>query len=217
MSFSTPDATSIVSDQKRSSEDLKRLLLRLDSDIERAWNKYQDIRRRLAKYFEWNQCTGSDELADEVLDRVAAKSDSEAIREVDNYSFGVARFVCLEAHKKMYRATHSEELPGGEDALPDLHNQSAEIVDRLYEERRLACLRQCLARLTPADRELVIQYYGAGDEKQKTYRRELAERAGLKMGTLRVRTNRLREQLEQQVKRCLESRRQALVSVLRKD
>lgn len=66
-----------------------------------------------------NQCTGSEDLADEVLDRVAAKSDSEEIREVDKFSFAVARFVCLEAHKKMHRETYSEYLPGGENALPD--------------------------------------------------------------------------------------------------
>jgi RNA polymerase sigma factor (sigma-70 family) len=208
-----PDATASVSDRGRSPEDLKRLLLRLDSDVTRAWEKYEDIRRRLAKYFEWNQCTGPEDLADEVLDRVAAKSDGQHIREVDKYSFGVARFICLEAHKKMHRETHSDDLPGGENTLSDAYRQSTEIVDRLYRERRLDCLRQCLARLAPADRDLVIQYYSAEGEKHKTFRRELAERVGLKMGTLRVRTNRLREQLEQWVMRCLKSRRQRSTSV----
>jgi len=130
---------------------------------------------------------------------------------------GVARLVCLEAHKKMRREPYSEDLPGGEGTLPDAHDQSAEIVERLYQERRLACLRQCLARLTPAHRELVIQYYSAEAEKRITLRRELAERIGLKMGALRVRTNRLREQLEQQVKRCLESRRQRFISLSQGD
>jgi DNA-directed RNA polymerase specialized sigma24 family protein len=186
--------------------DLTRLLLRLDPDDMRAWEKYEDIRRRLTKYFEWNQCIGPEDLADEVLDRVAAKSNGEEIREVDKYSFGVARFVCLEAHKKMQRETHSEDLPGGENALPDPHDQSGEMEGRLYQERRLACLRQCLAGLMPGDRDLIIQYYSAEVEKQKTFRRRLAEKAGLQMGTLRVRTNRLREQLERCVKRCLEAR-----------
>jgi DNA-directed RNA polymerase specialized sigma24 family protein len=207
------DATSDGSDQGRNPEDLTRLLLRLDPDAGRAWEKYEGIRRRLAKFFEWNQCAGPEDLADEVLDRVAAKSDSVDIREVDKYSFGVARFVCLEAHKKMRRETHSEDLPGGENALPDAHDQPAEIVDKLYQESRLLCLRRCLARLMPGDRELVIQYYSAEEEKQKTFRRELAEKAGLRLGTLRVRTNRLREQLEECVKSCLESRRQQLISV----
>jgi DNA-directed RNA polymerase specialized sigma24 family protein len=196
-----------------SPEDMKRLLLRLDPDGARAWEKYEGIRRRLAKFFEWNQCTGPEDLADEVLDRVAAKSDSEEIREVDRYCFGVARFVCLESHKKMQRETHTEDFSGGENALPDARDRSAEIMDRLDQDRRIACLRQCLTRLLPGDRDLVIQYYSAEDEKQKTFRRELAERVGLKLGTLRVRTNRLREQLEQCVKPCLESRRYGASSV----
>jgi hypothetical protein len=58
----------------------------------------------------------------------------------------------------------------------------------------------------PGDRDLVIQYYSAEEEKQKTFRQKLAEKSGLKLGTLRVRTNRLREQLEQAVRRCLEAR-----------
>jgi RNA polymerase sigma factor (sigma-70 family) len=202
------DATTPGSNEGASPEDLTRLLLRLDPDVTRAWEKYEDIRRQLVKFFEWNQCTGAEDLADQVLDRVAAKANSEEIQEVANYCFGVARFVCLEAHKKMQRETHSEDLPGGENALPDAHDQSAEVVDRLYNERRLDCLKQCLAKLLPGDRELVIQYYSAEEEKQKTFRRQLAEKAGLKIGTLRVRTNRLREQLEQTVRRCLESRRQ---------
>jgi len=201
------DPASGVGNQGRSLEDLTKLLSRLDPDITRAWEKYEDIRRRLAKFFEWNHCSGADDLADEVLDRVAAKSDSEEIRECDSYSFGVARFVCLEAHKKMHRETRSEDLPGGENALPDAHDQSAEIIGRLYEERRLACLRQCLAKLLPGDKELIIQYYSAEEEKQKTLRRKLAETLGLKLGTLRVRTNRLREQLERCVKPCVHSRR----------
>jgi len=206
------DATSGGSNQGKNPGDMKRLLLRLDLDPTRAWEEYEDVRRRLTKFFEWNHCTGPEDLADEVLDRVAAKPESEEIREVANYVFGVARFVCLEAHKKMQRETHVEDLRGGQDALLDTHDRSIEIVDRLYQEKRLSCLRQCLAGLLPGDRELVIQYYSAGEEKQKTFRRKLAERAGLKLGTLRVRTNRLRDQLEQCVKRCLESRRQRLSS-----
>ena len=95
------DVTRPGSYEGANPEGLTRLLLRLDPDVTRAWEKYEDIRRRLVKFFEWNQCTGAEDLADQVLDRVAAKANSEEIQEVANYCFGVARFVCLEAHKKM--------------------------------------------------------------------------------------------------------------------
>jgi len=66
---------------------------------------------------------------------------------------------------------------------------------------------QCLARLAPGDREFVVQYYSADEEKPKTFRRDLAQKIGMKVGTMRVRAGRLRAQLEPCVKRCLESRR----------
>ncbi len=204
-----PNATSSVCDQGGNPQNLTRLLLRLDPDPSRASEKYQGIRCRLAKFFEWNHCTGPEDLADKVLDRVAAKLDSEEIREIDKYFFGVARFVCLEAQERMRREAHIEDLPGGENALPVGPDESAEIVKKLYEERRLDCLRQCLAKLMPDDRQLIIQFYSAEEEKQKTVRRKLAEKVGLKPGTLRVRASRLRAKLEQWVKRCLESRRQS--------
>ena len=152
------DAASGGKNQGRNPEQLSRLLLRLDPDVAHAWERYADIRRRLAKFFEWNHCVRSEDLADEVLDRVAAKPDSEEIGEVEKYSLGVARFVCLEAHKRERREIYTEDLPGGENALRDAHDQSEEILDRLYQARRLACLRQCLASLTPDNGNLLTQY-----------------------------------------------------------
>ena len=125
------DDASGGSKQGRSPGDLTRLLLRLDPDMTRTGEKYVELRRRMAKFFEWHNCAGAQDLADEVLDRVAAKADSEEIRAVDQYSYGVARFVCLEAHKKMHREIYSEDLPGGENALVDGYDQSGQIVDRL--------------------------------------------------------------------------------------
>jgi DNA-directed RNA polymerase specialized sigma24 family protein len=201
------DDASGGSNQGRDPEDLTRLLSRLDPDMTRAWERYADIRLRLTKFFEWNHCTGPEDLADEVLDRVAAKPNSEEIRKVETYSCGVARFVCLEVQRKKQHVIYSEDLLGGEDGLPDAHDQPAEIVERLDEEKRLACLRQCLAALTPEDGELAIQYYSAEEQKQMNLRRELARKAGLTLGALRVHMNRLRAKLEPCVKGCLESRR----------
>ncbi len=190
-----------------SAENMARLLLRLDPDPLSAWTKYWDIWCRLAKYFEWNHCPAPEDLADEVMDRVAAKPDTQEIRNVDKYLFGVASFVCLEARHRVRRETPMEDLPGGASSLPDPHNQSPDQIDRLYQERRTECLMRCLAKLGPGDRELVIQYYSAEEEKQKTFRRKLAEKTGLTLDALRVRCSRLRAQLEPCVKRCLESRR----------
>jgi DNA-directed RNA polymerase specialized sigma24 family protein len=201
------DDASGGSNPGRNPNDLARLLSRLDPDTTRAWERYADIRLRLTKFFEWNHCLAPEDLADEVLDRVAAKPDSEKIRKVEKYSCGVARFVCQEDQRRKQHVIYSEDLLGGEDGLPDAHDQPEEIVERLDEERRLACLRKCLAALTPGDRELAIRYYSAEEQKQMILRRELARKAGLTLGALRVRMTRLRARLEPCVKGCLESRR----------
>jgi DNA-directed RNA polymerase specialized sigma24 family protein len=192
----------------RDSGAHSRLLLRLDRDVGLAWEKYANIRTRLVKFFEWNHCTAAEDLADDVLDRVAAKPDSEEIRDVVHYALGVARFVCLEAHKRMQREANIEAAPGGLDSLPDSHDQFIETVERLDLQSRITCLRGCLAKLMAGERELVLQYYSAEEERQKVHRQKLAEKTGVTLGALRVRTNRLREKLEKCVKDCLESRRE---------
>jgi DNA-directed RNA polymerase specialized sigma24 family protein len=204
------DAAPTGMNQDRSQGDLARLLLRLDPDPAGAWERYASIRRRLAKFFEWNRCAEPEGLADEVLDRVAAKPEGEEIREVEKYSLAVARFVCLEEKRRRQHEVYSEDLPGGTDVLPCRVNQSEEIVNRIDEEKRLDCLRKCLARLNSSDRELVIRYYSAEEQKQMIFRRELAHRAGLTLGALRVRMNRTRAQLEPCVTSCVEFGRQTL-------
>jgi DNA-directed RNA polymerase specialized sigma24 family protein len=196
----------IANDGERRT-DLSRLLLRLDSDAATAWEKYRGLRCRLMKFFEWNQCAFPEELADEVLDRVARKPQEEEIRDVTEFVIGVARNLRLEAYKKSQRETHIEDRPGGQESLADPRDHEQEIVADLDHQNSLACLRECLGNLRSADRTLALDYYSAQDEKQKVHRHKLASAAGITMIALRVRANRLREKLEQCVSTCLESRR----------
>jgi DNA-directed RNA polymerase specialized sigma24 family protein len=189
-----------------SREEFESLLRRLSPDPGSAWAKYEEVHRRLVKFFEWNRCAGAEDLADEVLDRVAAKPNAE-IRNVASYTLGVARFVCLESQKKGLRESHIEDLAGGSEFLADSHDASQEIIDRLDHGSRLACLRCCLATLMAEDQHLIVQYYSADGEKQKHHRQRLAEKKGLSLNAIRVRTNRLRETLEQCTENCLTTRR----------
>jgi len=105
------DAASRGSPPRTDPERMQRLLLLFGSDSVSAWEKYWDIWGRLAKYFEWNHCPSPEDLADEVLDRMAAKPEIEEIRDVDKYLFGIASFVCREVRRRMQRETHIEDLP----------------------------------------------------------------------------------------------------------
>jgi DNA-directed RNA polymerase specialized sigma24 family protein len=203
------EAQADASTQNRKPAGLTRLLARLDPDPTRAWQRYADLHLRLTKYFEWNRCAGSEDLADEVLDRVAAKPETDEIREIANYALGVARFVYLEVRRKGYNLVPSEDLQCGEAGLPDPGSPLDDLDERIDLERRLDCLRQCLARLMPGDRELAVQYYSADEHKQMVLRKKIAQNARLTLGALRVRMNRLRAQLEPCVRRRLASRRQS--------
>jgi DNA-directed RNA polymerase specialized sigma24 family protein len=197
----------IANDGERRT-DLSRLLLRLDSDPATAWEKYRGLRSRLMKFFEWNQCAfPPEELADEVLDRVARKPQEEEIRDVTEFVIGVARNLRLEAYRKSQRETHIEDRPGGQESLADPRDHEQEIVADLDHQNSLACLRECLGNLRSEDHTLALAYYSAQDEKQKVHRQKLASAAGITMIALRVRANRLRGKLEQCVSNCLESRR----------
>jgi hypothetical protein len=187
--------------------DLNCLLARLDSDPANAWEKYNSLRTRLVRFFDWNRSGSSEEMADEVLDRVARKPQDEEIRDIHEYVIGVARNIRLEAYKKSQRESHLEDRPGGSEALAGSLDLEKEMVADLDLQKNLACLRECLGTLRPADRALAIDYYSAEEEKQKVHRQRLASVAGITMVALRVRANRLREKLEQCVKNCVASPR----------
>jgi DNA-directed RNA polymerase specialized sigma24 family protein len=193
-----------VLDERRA--DLNQLLIRLDSQPEKAWEEYRSLHRRLVRFFEWNNYARPEDLADEALDRVARKPPDEEIKDVSQFVIGVARYLLLEAQKKSQRQSSMEDLPGGQESLPDPRNHEQEIIAKLDHESHVACLRECLGNLKEADQALALSYYSAEEEKQKVHRRKLAQAAGITINTLRVRANRLREKLEQCLGRCLQAR-----------
>ena len=63
----------------------------------------------------------------------------------------------------------------------------------------MSALADCMAKLSSADRELISGYYTSTPAIPK--RRELAERMGVSMNTLRIRAHRLRQKLAECVRR----------------
>lgn len=201
------NSDSIARSRDRSREDLSGLLLRLDPDVNEAWKQYDLIRRKLVKFFECYRCWPPEEYADEVLDRIAKKSNIQEIRDIPSFAVGIARNLRFECHKKNQRMNYFDASPGGDDAVADPHDYQRDIVEQIDNEVRLKCLKKCLTELRTRDRELILDYYSAEGLKQHEHRRTIAEKMGLNMNTLRVRMNRSREKLEQCVERCLGARR----------
>lgn len=205
------ETASARSEQRAHAEAANRLLLRLDSDPRTAWEKHEEIRRRLIKFFQWNRCFFAEELADETLDRVAKKLESEEIRNINSFALAVARYVLLESNKNR-RESSVEDCVGGPESFAEARDREREIVEDIDHQIRLNCLRECLAKLSADDRELAVGYYSAGETKQTIHRQEIAAKNGITIIALRVRANRVRNKLEDCVNHCLQKRREALQS-----
>jgi len=139
-------------------EDLERLLMRLDPDPVHAWECYDKLRKRLVIFFEHNHCLEAEELAEEVLDRVARKVDSQELQNIRHFAFGIARNVRREASRVGRRKDMTKPLE-----LVDLISVGEDtedaIIDRIDAERKLDCFLKCMQAFPASERRLVFDYY----------------------------------------------------------
>jgi DNA-directed RNA polymerase specialized sigma24 family protein len=182
----------MIRPESRDPQLWRLLLPLLDPNPGVAGDKYELIRARLIRLFEWQGHAAADELADRTIDRVADKlASGESVRSDDVYRYfaGVARLVGLEAGRAAERTQRAEQLglsgPDGDDGD-----------ERKARERRLAALDKCLARLSHDNRELVLEYYRDSAGRHIDTRKTLCERLGIPVNALRIRVHRLRKQLE---------------------
>jgi len=162
----------------------------LDPDRERAGSRYEAIRLRLIKIFTCRGCAEAEDLADETINRVAAKvADLAPGYQGDPalYFYGVANKVFLE----YLRRRPVIEAPPLREASEDI-------------EAEYACLERCMEQLPPESRRLVLEYYQEEKRAKINRRRKLAEELGIAVNALRIRAHRIRQQLQQCVQVCLE-------------
>ncbi|MBS1825048.1 MAG: sigma-70 family RNA polymerase sigma factor [Acidobacteria bacterium] len=167
---------------------LKALLAVLSDDPERAGELFVHLQGKLIRYFGWNLCSNVEELADEVLDRVARRAaDGEKIASPVSYVLGVARRVLLESRPRLMT------MRIGDDVEAQPHEaDSVEFV----------ALDECLEAIPPESRALLLEYYSAEARERIRVRQEMADRMGLSGNALRNRCLRLRKNLQE----CMERR-----------
>jgi DNA-directed RNA polymerase specialized sigma24 family protein len=186
-------------------EGLEALLAYLDTDRDRAGEKYEEIRHRLMKLFECRGIVPSEEPADETIDRVARRlAEGEQIRAASPaaYFYGVARNV-LRERWALQRERREGPTPGQLPAGPG-PEVAAEIDDA---EHRSACLEKCLDTLPAETQRLVVEYYRQGGGASKIVgRKALAATLGISTNALWVRAHRARSRLERCVRECLDHR-----------
>lgn len=177
-----------------TQEAFDRFLASLGEDRDAAGERYLEIRGNLVRFFQWRGCPFPEDHADETINRIAKRmAEREEIRDPASYSLGVARMLLLEINR---------ERVSQQQFLSELTN--SEITPRQPDESEasLDCLRNCLQRLSPENRELILQYYQGEKGSKIESRKKLAERFGIPVNTLRMRALRIRETLQESVKNC---------------
>lgn len=173
-----------------SRESFEALLAWLDSDREQAAMKYEEIRKKLIKFFSATTQSDAEALADETINRVARRLsdvqdqlDGEPVR----YFYGVARKVLLEYLR--------QKQPQNEQGYAPDSNRI---------EIEYSCLEQCIAKLSAENRDLVLSYYGGDGRERIEQRKLLAEKLGIAPNALRIRAFRIRAELQKCLKECVD-------------
>jgi DNA-directed RNA polymerase specialized sigma24 family protein len=187
-----------------TAEAFAKLLAGFDSNPERAGAKYESVRTALVKFFGWQGVFFPEELTDETLNRVARKLDEGAeLRDPATYCHGVARLVLLESRKR------AENRRADFDEATTIADQS-KANGTADDDERKNCFDRCLIELPMENRRLVLGYYQHDKRQKIDGRQAMADQLGLPLNALRSRVQRIRDRLEQCVKKCLGNKRSRL-------
>lgn len=171
-------------------EDFDRLLNWLDPDPERAGTLYERIRWRLIAILASRGCAVAEELADDIIDRVARRVidiQQNYVGDKAIYFLGVMNNV------------HHEYLK--RPAAPPPLMAVVDDVDE--QETTHLCLDRCLDKLSPHSRQLIEQYYAANKSAKIDLRKRIAAEFGISLNNLRLRALRIREKLQVCIEQCL--------------
>jgi DNA-directed RNA polymerase specialized sigma24 family protein len=182
-------------------DDFEELLLWLDPDPDatgipdrdRGAEKYEEIRCRIIKIMRNRGCHLAEEVADETISRVCKRVKKLKATYEGNpalYFYGVAKRVYLE-----FTGDGTIVMP------PPLPKDDPEEV-----ERRHACLDQCLQKLKPEKRELILRFYEGEKRAKIENRQRLAALLGIDSKALSLRTLRIRRELLTCMRACLKEK-----------
>lgn len=184
-----------------TSEAFERLLVAFDPDRESAAQKYEIMRRKLAEFFEARGTDAPPDYADETINRVARRiEEGEQIQDLASYFYGVARLIWLE----FVRSRDKESTPLELAPIPVALNAAEVEAELNRKEQRLTCLEFCLSKLSPANRNLIVEYYREEQGLKIETRKRLAETLNTTVNGLRLRASRIRAELSACVHSCVQ-------------
>ena len=166
------------------------LLTALHGDRATAAAEYERMRLRLIRFFSTQQARSPEDLTDTAFNRIARRiSEGEEIRDAKQYLSGVARMLLLEDRYQRRQEEHALRMVAnaGNDSRSD--------------QELPATLESCLEELPPKSRELLRRYYSAEGRARIAARQKMADEMGMELNALRNRALRLRERLEDCIRR----------------
>jgi DNA-directed RNA polymerase specialized sigma24 family protein len=178
-------------------EAFSRLTAWLHPDPARAGEHYERLRRTLVDFFRWRDDWSPEDLADDVLNRIASQLErGTEIRYSRAYACEVARRVHLEQRQRPDRRT----VPLDTQPDPEAHDGDPySVIERDRAERdlarRCAYAQRCLDALPQDSRALFLAYHHGQGRRRIDARRALAARHGLSMNALRIRVCRIADAL----------------------
>ena len=149
--------------------------------------RYEQLRAKLIFFFSRRLLAFPEDLADEVLDRLAYRlSQHTAIASAEAFALGIARHVAQEQSGRKSQPQNVDHT--------FFDNVSAPMVT-LSNEEEIVRMEHCLKKLPSSEARLLKGYYCAAGNSQIKARKSLAETLGISPIALRQRVFLARQRL----------------------
>lgn len=182
-----PEVDAKVSRQRHITRENFASLLAALGDTPPEGARYEQLRGKLIFFFSRRLLAFPEDLADEVLDRLAYRlSQHTEIASAEAFALGIARHV-------------AQEQSGRKDQTQNVDHTFFDNVSAptatLSDEEEIVRMEQCLKKLPSSDARLLRGYYCATGNNQIKVRKSLAETLGVSQIALRQRVFLARQRL----------------------
>jgi DNA-directed RNA polymerase specialized sigma24 family protein len=170
-----------------TTEDTDRFLARLEPGCETSKQRYERVRHRLIKFFQWRACEDPANLADETVQRFFEKI--RAGQEVTSDTpYGYVYAVASNVFREYLREIRKHKV------IADMWLRRIPTPP----DSTIDCGKRCLEDLDPDKRSLLERYYLDSGDSEK-----LASELGLSLNALRLKVHRTKSQLRACYEDCL--------------
>jgi DNA-directed RNA polymerase specialized sigma24 family protein len=151
--------------------------------------QYETLRSKLIFFFARRSLQFPEDLADEVLDRLAHRiAEGVDIASPPAFALGIARYVAQEQSAKQI---HSQDV---DEAF--WNNVPAHLITQ-NEEEEISRMERCMKKLPRSEARLLRSYYLAATDNSMQIRKSLANDLGISANALRQRVFLARQNLRE--------------------